>query len=418
MDKIRKVLIPILTFILLFIPFNTQIVNVICPNTWIVIMLEFISCFGLLFLGRIRKISIRDFILLFIILFTLIFVLRKNYYIVEDRIGTVIQFCIYLFCIFSITLNKFSIKPFFEQLKIVCLINVFATLLIQLFPSLYVNVLYPFISNGKILISLANFNNGFNPGLAAHYSVNAIYLSISTLYFFSNYMDTRKSKNLFFLLISFIALLLTAKRAHILITFCICFITFLKVFKQYISSKIFYGTFLLIILIILFFSLSIFIPQLNTFLVRFVESSESGDLLSGRNILYNLCINIWKNNIFIGNGWGAFSYYYHIVLYNSVYVVEYADAHNIYLQLLCEVGVIGFIYFITLICFNLKNIYDKIKIYRYNRYVLFIFCFQLFFVIYGLSGNPLYDIQCYSLYFIISGILLSINFNHLEVSEL
>lgn len=41
-------------------------------------------------------------------------------------------------------------------------------------------------------------------------------------------------------------------------------------------------------------------------------------------------------------------------------------------------------------------------------YLLFSFTFQLFFLLYCFSGNPLYDIQCYAVYFICLGVTLNL----------
>ena len=69
------------------------------------------------------------------------------------------------------------------------------------------------------------------------------------------------------------------------------------------------------------------------------------------------------------------------------------DAHNIYLQLLCEVGVIGFIIFILLIIglivLAIKNYDSKIK----NRELTCIFiAYQIYILLEGIVGNSIYDI--------------------------
>ena len=38
--------------------------------------------------------------------------------------------------------------------------------------------------------------------------------------------------------------------------------------------------------------------------------------------------------------------------------------------------------------------------------VLFLLGYNIFFVLYCFSGNPLYDIQCYALFFILIGVLI------------
>ena len=60
---------------------------------------------------------------------------------------------------------------------------------------------------------------------------------------------------------------------------------------------------------------------------------------------------------------------------------------------------------------NLCGLFIPPGIKTNNRILLFAYAYQLMFLIYGLSGNPLYDIQCYSIYFIVIGIVLSLKMN-------
>lgn len=419
MNKLKKILLPIFTFILLLVPFNVQIVNRIIPNTMFVIAAEFISVLGIFLLGRIRHIKKYDIIVLCILIFITFLVLKNNYYLIEGRDGTVIQFLIYLFLIIAIAFNKESIKYLYNQIGIFGLENVFATLFIAIFPSLYRSVILPLISGGEYLIASDNFEHGYNPGITAHYSINGIYTSISSIYFFTKYLKTKQKKDILFFILSFIALLLTAKRAHILITFIVCFITAFKTISGTLSKKLFYGVNSIIIIVIAFFVVTAFVPQLGGFIERFAETSSAGDLLSGRDNLYSLCISLWKNNILFGNGWGAFSYYFNMQYANTNYIVNYADAHNIYLQLLCEVGLINVIIIVSLFIYTfIKTNKQTFKIKNNkSKVLLFAYAYQMMFLIYGLSGNPLYDIQCYSIYFIAIGIVLSLKMNPEILSE-
>ena len=412
MDKIRKVLLPVFTFILLLVPFNVQIVNRIIPNTFFVIIAEFVSVCGIFLLGRIKHIKKYDIVVLLILLFISFLVLKNNYYFIEGRDGTVLQFLIYLFLIIAIAFNKESIKYFYSQVGFFGLENVLATLFIALFPSVYRSIILPFISGGDYLIASDNFAQGYNPGITAHYSINGIYTSISSMYFFTKYLNTRQKKDFIYFILSFIALLLTAKRAHILITFFVCFLTAFKTISGKFSKKIFYSINSIIAVIVIFFIATSFIPELGTFIERFSESSSAGDLLNGRENLYNLCISLWEKNVFFGNGWGAFSYYFNLKYANTNYIVNYADAHNIYLQLLCEVGLINMIIIVGLFIYSFMKTRKMLFLNKGSkRILLFTYAYQLMFLIYGLSGNPLYDIQCYSIYFIVIGIVLSLKMN-------
>ena len=82
-----------------------------------------------------------------------------------------------------------------------------------------------------------------------------------------------------------------------------------------------------------------------------------------------------------------------------------------YLQLLCETGLVGFIFYFGIM---LWTIYTTIKIiakFKYKveeeYYMYFSLGYQAFFLLYCFSGNPLYDIQCYALYFLCIGVTIS-----------
>ena len=86
-------------------------------------------------------------------------------------------------------------------------------------------------------------------------------------------------------------------------------------------------------------------------------------------------------------------------------------AHNIYVQLLGEVGIIGFIIFIT---FFVNDIIKTIKSIKkecneQNLQLLYFSLFmQIVFLLYGLTGNPLYFPQQMMVYIICISILSNI----------
>ena len=78
-------------------------------------------------------------------------------------------------------------------------------------------------------------------------------------------------------------------------------------------------------------------------------------------------------------------------------------AHNIYLQLLAETGVVGLITFLYLFLSNTiklsKMIFaqgiDSICEHENSKYIAALIYLLLFFMLYGFSGNPLYDAYMY-----------------------
>ena len=78
--------------------------------------------------------------------------------------------------------------------------------------------------------------------------------------------------------------------------------------------------------------------------------------------------------------------------------LSHSTAHNVYIQVLCEMGIIGFVLYtgaiILLLKYTIKALkyFSKTQEYQYKYAAMLSFCFQIFYLLYSLSGNCLYDI--------------------------
>ena len=131
------------------------------------------------------------------------------------------------------------------------------------------------------------------------------------------------------------------------------------------------------------------------------QLAESGDLSNGRADLNNQMLSIFKDHPMFGIG----------PFCTSFYAGEYLG-HNIYLTTLSENGILGFLCLVVLLFLNLKDTYCRFKDGDTSIYMYISIYIQIFFIIYGLTGNPLYGPQ-----FLITYILFAINENrNLDVS--
>ena len=135
--------------------------------------------------------------------------------------------------------------------------------------------------------------------------------------------------------------------------------------------------------------------KLNT-TVEALESDNDEDVMSGRGELYLLALKYFSRYPIFGIGWETFRF--------LPDVPGGVETHNIYLQLLCETGIIGFGIFLSFFAYALVTTMKNCRLARTEEERLaasFCLFMQLFFLMYGLTGNPLYDPPYYVPYFIV-----------------
>ncbi len=400
--NLKKMIINICCFVILFFPFNSTIADKIYPNYSLTYISVIISLLVLLVLGKIKKIKKSQLIVFSVTLAIAVIEVVTNKYVGSAKM---FLFTSYLFLPFVISINQDSMEGFKKSLKLFAIEHLFFTYLVIFFNSFYESNILPFLDSISGSLARSHFNSGFNPGLTTHYSTNGMYLSIFCIFFFSNFLCNKNKKNFILLIIALIGLLSVGKRGAAIFTIISLIIMYFVVNKKKISKKIFNFTLLFLGFILILYISSSFIPQVTIVFDRFMNTIDSGgDLMTGRNSFYELAFSIWKNHIFFGNGWGAFSNYYQIDLYR-IFGVPYLDAHNVYIQLLCETGLIGATLLISLMIIIAFKTFKRVRRTeeKYRNIIIFSFGYQLFFLLYCFSGNPLYDPQCYVIYFICIG---------------
>lgn len=247
---------------------------------------------------------------------------------------------------------------------------------------------------------------GVYSGISDQVGINAFFITVGLSIVYSKLICSNKQEQKKYFVILFVyllALLLTGKRGHSIANLVVIFIIYIykaklndkKIFKRLI--KIMFITFIVLITII-----SVF-PEASAPIQRFYYRNETGDITTGRIGLYSYAIKMFIEKPFLGWGTGAFK----VVHSSSTHV------HNIYLQLMAENGIIGFLLFISLLSINLTQTLKVIRRTNKNKmssmfYLTVSLYFQLFFIIYGITGNPISDNYILLLYLISSSIPFSL----------
>lgn len=282
-----------------------------------------------------------------------------------------------------------------------------------LFYSKFVASMYP--NNYGSLVGC--YKRGEYAGITGHYSTNATMLANGVIPCIAvcvvHIKNKRTSKRaihreILLLAVLFVALLLSGKRAHFLFTLCAAFVA-LYIYtsneKNRFAKYLLEGALIAFMGVIAFYT----IPSVNNLFSRFSNLSEDVSVLK-RYELWGAAVEAFKEHPILGNRWASFP--------NSIggRVGYNGYTHNVYLELLCEVGIIGTIIFVFffITCF-IKTVFivyrvahqkEKIDL-KKQTLLLFSLMYQAYFLMYCTTGNPLYDAYVYMPYFMACSIATS-----------
>lgn len=305
-----------------------------------------------------------------------------------------VVYCVSLLLCISPARSGFSnivIRGIEFAVKIIAL----SILLNALIPNLFSRYL-PFLIRGGATSS-GRVDNEVSQGIysgimgekgeAAFMMVVAIIAKLS-------FFQTKKAcwKDYIWLVIYSIALFLPAKRMLFAIGVLILFGYILLWNKGGRRVKFLAGAILCCIIV---FIVMLMVPSLSTLIERFINFAAD-DTANGRTYLWDYAFIMFAESPIFGSGYGAYnSYASELGVIISNYHTWESHAHNFYIQILAEMGVVGFAIFLLLL---LVVLYDIMKLYRERKHMSVgdktCLCFAslviLMIMIYGLTGNSVY----------------------------
>ena len=249
-------------------------------------------------------------------------------------------------------------------------------------------------------------NDAYKAGLASHYSGNSIYCSITLILMSTKLIVSRSNKvsgrDVAAVLLTLLALLLTTKRGPLLFAMLAIVVTYYVCNPKSGITKGFYIIAAIVSALIIFFLLAPFVPLFGNILSRFVDAE---DISSNRFLFWEQAYSLFLENKLWGIGWGQ---YVRRNMYGT-------SAHNIYIQLLCETGIVGFAVFtIAMIGTYVTAVKDykkhsKHMPFEYRQALASSLAIQIFVIAYGFTGNCLYDMTVF-VYFISCAASLAIHY--------
>lgn len=202
--------------------------------------------------------------------------------------------------------------------------------------------------------------------------------------------EHKKGKNYILAIVSVIAIFLTLKRSFLFsngmaILFCFILNNRTNKLKNLFKYAIFIAC--------AWVALS-FIPEVQNVFLKFERLLLENDISNGRFDLWDKTIELWKDSPLFGLG------------INTLANVYGVSSHNVYLQILAEMGIFGLLTFIVAISLNFYKsctLYVDIlkdKLTSPSEKSLFLSCIyiQVTFIAYCFVGNPLYDLNFLLIY--------------------
>lgn len=286
----------------------------------------------------------------------------------------------------NMTINRKIIDDFIKILLIFSGVHVFSTLIYFVNSSFIQKILPYILTSDGLAYNLSLFKYGCIAGITSDHGINAIFISIFISILSALILKKFNFKYLLLFALGWVALLLTGKRGPLLANFIAFVILFMTINKK--NPKKIQHFILFCFLIFVSIMIIKFVPSINFTFQRFQNSNSADQLLNGRESSYKAMIANFNSHFLIGTG-----------LRSTLTINNNNDGHNIYLQLLSESGIIGFLICNIFFVYNLKAVWKKKTI--CSNISLF---YQIWFLIYGFSGNPFYYLPTLLIYLLFTNI--------------
>ena len=337
-----------------------------------------------------------------------------------DMQSTLYFLVIYL-CGFLFLYHRFN-EEFWDRLlktiEIVAVICAITILLEQFLPNIFES-LFGWFGN-QVSKQYDSSEKGYYSGILFEGARAAFIVNIGIAISYSKILT--KTENKYLKIIEFIilsmALLLTGKRTLTAVGIALMFIIYLINNKDKNRGKIIKLIIITAIAVALVVILSIIIPDI---VKPFERMSNIGDTFGGRKVFWETCMKMFNESPVIGKGLGTFNQYLADTGFTYYGKQWTSYAHNSYLQILGETGIIASLIIVVIMgCPLIKNFkillkQKEIDISKKQKLLSCLYV-QLLFLLYALTGNPFHNFYEIYMYLIFINFVLQINLKK-EISD-
>lgn len=224
----------------------------------------------------------------------------------------------------------------------------------------------------------------------------AVFLNVGIAVHIANCYSNEKldKKSIVYILFYLVAIVLTSKRMLTIIPIILFLIYYFMSTAKNKYIKFFLVAFVLFIVVYIGINLN---PEYSDKILGYFSGEGEEDILSGRGSFWVGCIEMFLEKPINGYGLASFNgIYFEKTHYYFRGIPWIYHAHNIYYQMLAELGIIGFGLFLIqamkvvpqMYKFNKKRLlYSK----EQRQIMFWTMSIVVIFLLYGLTGNVLYN---------------------------
>ena len=301
-------------------------------------------------------------------------------------------------CVIFSDFSKTFYYYFMKIFKILFWVFIFSMFLEALLPNVFF-LIFGFASFGDAEMR-ALTSGGAIAGLAFEKAYAAFICNLGLGVIFAEFVAQRSYKYVIQSILVMIALMMTGKRTLFIIPIVALLIYVMLFSKNNKFIKLAGVGLGISAFIIIAYTI---IPEASLIIDRIINSG--GDVLSGRENFWNYAMDMFHQNPFFGRGFMSFNDFVFNQGFRYYGERWNYQAHNVYIQLLGETGIIGCGVIIILIIILIIKAISLAKSTSNFWDVLLVYWIMLF-GIYSLTGNTLYY-PCQLIILIVSILLIS-----------
>lgn len=360
-------------------------------------LLVIILCLGMFILNRNYILKINKYKLMYSLFVIMIMV--SCFWV--SNINVIWDYSLYLIsgvCVIFSDFSKTFYYYFMKNFKTLFWVFIFSMFLEALLPNVFF-LIFGFASFGDAEMR-ALTSGGAIAGLAFEKAYAAFICNLGLGVIFAEFVAQRSYKYVIQSILVMIALMMTGKRTLFIIPIVALLIYVMLFSKNNKFIKLAGVGLGISAFIIIAYTI---IPEASLIIDRIINSG--GDVLSGRENFWNYAMDMFHQNPFFGRGFMSFNDFVFNQGFRYYGERWNYQAHNVYIQLLGETGIIVCGVIITLIVILIIKAISLAKTTSNFWDVLLVYWIMLF-GIYSLTGNTLYY-PCQLIILVVSILLIS-----------